>query len=167
MKRLKNEKGITLVKLLGYIILARLIITMLTAISSTFRNKSNNFKNSTGYETEFDKINVQFLKEAKTGNNFIDVNNIDENKIAFTNGNIYTYSKEDKAIYLNNNIKIASNITDFSFYMSIENKKQKLTTTVKILEEQKTMEYVFPECSNHIFSDGRCTVCGEKENTNI
>lgn len=141
MKKIKQNRGITLMVLIIYMILTTIIIGILATLTVNFRRNINNVNEKTSYETEFDKINLQMIQETKIEKNFIDKTTITNTSITFANGNTYSYSAEDKAIYLNNNIKIAENITDIDFNIQQENGRQKLVVTVKIGDNLRRTEY--------------------------
>ena len=137
---MKKNRGITLISLIIYIILSIMVLGMLTVLSTHFKDNIGNLDISTVHDTEFDKLNLQLLKETKTENNYIDQEQTTTMKLVFTNGNTYTY--ESDAIYLNDNIKIAENIEAFSFEISNENNKQKIKVTVTIDGITRTTDYV-------------------------
>lgn len=140
MKKIKQNRGITLMILIIYMILTTVIIGILATLTVNFRRNINNVNEKTSYETEFDKINLQMIQETKIEKNFIDKTTITNTNITFANGNTYSYSAEDKAIYLNN-IKIAENITDIDFNIQQDNGRQKLVVTVKIGDNLRRTEY--------------------------
>ena len=140
MKKIKQNRGITLMILIIYMILTTVIIGILATLTVNFRRNINNVNEKTSYETEFDKINLQMIQETKIEKNFIDKTTITNTSITFANGNTYSYSAEDKAIYLNN-IKIAENITDIDFNIQQDNGRQKLVVTVKIGDNLRRTEY--------------------------
>lgn len=142
MKKINNNKGIVLTELVAYIVVTLVILSILGALMAYFRNNLNNVNTNTEYDLEFDKLNAQFVKETKTSNNIIDMDSSDENKVKFGQGNIYTYDSEDKAIYLNDNIKIAEHIEDAIFEVRIENGKQILYTAVTVGDKIRTQEYI-------------------------
>lgn len=140
MKKIKQNRGITLMILIIYMILTTVIIGILATLTVNFRRNINNVNEKTSYETEFDKINLQMIQETKIEKNFIDKTTNTNTNITFANGNTYSYSAEDKAIYLNN-IKIAENITDIDFNIQQDNGRQKLVVTVKIGDNLRRTEY--------------------------
>lgn len=142
MKKNSNNKGITLIILIIYITLTMIILGTVSLLTVYFRENLNKVNERTEQDTEFDKLNVQLLQETKIEGNLIDVSESTETEIVFTNGNTYTYSAEDKAIYLNNNIKIANNVDNsFKFTIAEIAGKQKLTVTVSVLDKERTLSY--------------------------
>ena len=147
---MKSNKGITLVSLIMYMILTMMILGILIALATNFRENLSNMDTATMQDTEFDKLNLQLLKETKTENNFINVEQTTSTKLVFTNENIYTYVASDKAVYLNNYIKVAENIESCNFEIEETGNKTKLTVTVKIDGVQRTTEYLLRNnvCAN-------------------
>ena len=139
---MKNNRGITLVSLIAYIILAIMVIGMLTTISMHFKNNLSAVTDKSAKHTEFDKLNLQLLKETKTEDNLIDTSQTTAKKVVFSNGNTYTYLPNDKTVYLNDNIKIAENISSCTFAVTEVNNRQKLTATVEIDGIKRITEYL-------------------------
>jgi len=140
---MRDNRGITLVTLIAYIILGMIVISMLTVLSIHFRDNLNDMTEFTSKDVEYDKLNLQLLKETKTKNNYIDTLLSTSSKVVFTKGNTYTYVSADKTIYLNNNIKVAEDISSCTFLVSEENNKGKLTATIEIEGNTRTTEYIF------------------------
>ena len=139
---MKQDKGITLITLIMYIILTLVVLGILGMLSRNFRSNLNNVNVKTAQDVEHDKLNVQLLKETKITGNLIESGNSNNNNIKFKNGNTYTYNIEDKAVYLNNNIKIAENITELSFEVIDIPTKQTLTMKTTINNRTVVSEYV-------------------------
>ena len=139
---MKQDKGITLITLIMYIILTLVVLGILGMLSRNFRSNLNNVNVKTAQDVEHDKLNVQLLKETKTTDNLIESGNSNNNNIKFKNGNTYTYNIEDNAVYLNNNIKIAENITELSFEVIDTPTKQTLTMKTTINNKTVVSEYV-------------------------
>ncbi len=152
---MKQNKGITLITLIMYIILTLVVLGILGALSRNFRGNLNNVNSKTVQEVEYDKLNTQLLKETKTESNLINVNKSDSTKIEFKNGNIYTYSSTDKAIYLNNNIKIAENIDQIFFQIDNSLDEQTLKMQVTINNKTTVSEYVIIK---HSLKPGQMTI---------
>lgn len=142
---MKNNKGITLIILIIYIILSLIVLGMLSVLTAHFKNNLNHLDVRSELDVEFDKINAQILKEIKESDNTIVEESSNSTMITFTNGNIYSFSSQDEKIYLNNKIKIAEHIEDCNFEIKTENNKKILVTTIQIREETRVKEYVIGE----------------------
>ena len=64
---MKNNRGITLITLIGYIILSIMVIAVLAIITANFRNNFNELDVQAIQDIEFDKINMQISKEIREG----------------------------------------------------------------------------------------------------
>ena len=142
MNKIKENQGITLVVLIIYVILTIIILGILTTLTMHFRSNIDKVNVQTAYDTEFDKLNMQLIKETKIEKNFIDMGTATDVSITFKNGNTYTYDPSSRAIYLNNNIKIAEYLTDVEFYVKEEENRQKLTVILNVIDSPRKIEYV-------------------------
>lgn len=98
--------------------------------------------NEETYDTEFDKLNYQMLKETKNTDNQINESETTSTKVVFTNGNTYTYVQADKAVYLNDNVKIAEKIDKCTFGVTTASNQKFLVTNVKIGKATRSSKYV-------------------------
>ncbi len=131
---MKNNRGITLILVILYVLLTIIILGVLTILSTNFRKNLNNMNSQTVQDIEFDKLNVQLIKETKDETNKIKTAETTESKLVFKNGNTYEFILEDNAVYLNNSIKIADNIENCTF--EVEETK---STNRKV--EKETVQY--------------------------
>ena len=120
MEKMRKNNGITLIILIIYIILTLLILGLLSVLGMNFRNNLSNMNEKTVYDTEFDKLNLQLLKETKTEGNVINESESNSTKIVFSNGNTYTYDEQEQTVFLNDNIKIAEYIEECTFKINSE-----------------------------------------------
>jgi len=203
-KKLSSKRGITLVSLIIYIILTTMVLSMLSIVTSNFRSNINNVNIGTVEDVEFDKLNLQLLRETKNADNKIREQNSSETKVVFKSGNTYEYIEEDNAVYLNGNIKVADNIESCKFeiettntlsgmvssenvkytdkngdvavipagfavsgkeseqtiedglviYCGLQDTKQRLIATVKIMGQQRVTEYVLTNKGAIDWNDG-------------
>lgn len=131
---MRNNKGITLVILIIYMIVTVLVVGILSKLTIHFKRNLNDLNERTMQDSELDKLNLQMLKETKEEYNRIVESESTDTKIVFKNGNTYEYIAADKAIYQNNTIKIVENIESCNF---------ELTTTVNNnIENTKNTEYI-------------------------
>ena len=105
---MKENKGITLISLLVYVIVMIIVIGVMSSIINSFYENTDTIKADTEDIIEFNKFNTYFLKEIKKNNNSVD--NIQDNYILFTSGN--SFSLVNKKIYYNN-IEVCNGINEF------------------------------------------------------
>ena len=109
-KRIKSEKGVTLLGLTVYILTLSIVVGILASISSFFYGNVNLVIDSSRFAAEFNKFNVNFVNDAKK-NNHANVKN--GNTVIFEDGTTYVYNEEDKGIY-RGQVKIAKNVQVFN-----------------------------------------------------
>lgn len=105
---MKNQKGITLVSLVVYVIVMIIVLGVLSAIINQFYKNNDSMEADTEEILKFNKFNTYFLKEAKLKDNKVD--NVSDNYILFSSGNSFSLSGD--AIYYNN-IQICKGVKEF------------------------------------------------------
>lgn len=95
---MKNQKGITLVSLVIYILVMLIAIAVMSSITNNFYKNTDAIQANVEDVVKFNKFNNYFLKEVKTKNNEVDT--ISNNYILFTSGN--SFSLSNNTIYYNN-----------------------------------------------------------------
>lgn len=135
---MKNEKGITLVSLVVYVIVMTLVIGIISSIITNFYKNTDTVKGNVEEIVKFSKFNNYFLKEVKTVNNKVDT--ISANYILFTSGNSFSIS--NNTIYYNN-IEICNEVQS----MEISEGADETIVNVNIGFENfnKTMNYKIEE----------------------
>lgn len=68
MKKLKSEKGITLISLIAYMILVAAALGILGSITNFMYGNTTRFKNNSKYSSEFDRFNSNFLRDTQKYN---------------------------------------------------------------------------------------------------
>lgn len=134
---MKNNKGITLISLIGYIIISLMVIAILMVVTGNFKRNFGELNVQTVHDVEFDKINLQISKEIREGKG-VNREQTTENKLVFKDNNSYTYSLEDKAIYQNDKVKVAEYIESCKFEIIGD---ETLRLTAKIEGKERTIEY--------------------------
>ncbi len=144
---MKKEKGITLIALIMYIIMFSVTIALLAYLSSyIFGNLDNIDSNSISSE-EFNKFNVNFVKDVKESRKVNIETKDEETVISFESGTNYTYKPSEKAIYKDKE-KIAVNIVSFTAKQGIENNKTVIEVSIATGKDvdnpnySKTIKYV-------------------------
>ncbi len=144
---MKKEKGITLIALIMYIIIFSVTIGLLAYLSSYVYSNLDNIGSDSISSEEFNKFNVNFVKDVKESKKVKIENNADEVVISFESGTNYTYKALEKAIYKDKE-KIAVNIVSFSAKSGNENNKDIIEVSIATGKDErypnysKTIKYV-------------------------
>lgn len=141
---MKSQNGITLLGLTVYVIVFTIVLGAMSYVTVSFYNGTSDIQEQGSHASEFNKLNVFLVSDAKHNKTAI----IEEHKIEFEDGTIYEYKENEKNIYRNNNI-IARNISSIAFDSSEtttnNTKKQIIQVDLKIGEQNsftKKMRYV-------------------------
>lgn len=110
-KKIKSEKGITLLALTIYIVIFTIIIGIITTISTYFYGNIGEVTKSSKYISEFNKFVMFFSTDIKNYNEAI----VTDNTIKFNDEIIYKF--ENNAIY-RNEVIIAQNVQDCKFSLN-------------------------------------------------
>ena len=147
---MKDQKGITLISLIVYILLMTLIIALLSNITVSFYTSINNFDRESESAVAFSKFNMYFLNDIRRENSKL--SETTSNTIVIVYGGegseevSIKYSIKDKALY-RNKVKICDGINDYK----IVSDKQENTVTITLTmgRYRKTTKY---KIENYIFS---------------
>jgi len=71
MKKLKSEKGITLISLIIYMILVAAALGILGSITNFMYGNTSKFKSNSRYSSEFDRFNSIFIKDTQKYNHAV------------------------------------------------------------------------------------------------
>ena len=144
---MKNEKGVTLIALVLYIIIFTATMILLASLSNFVYNNMSNINSNSVSSEEFNKFNVNFVKDVKESKTATVTSNSNEVIIAFESGNVYTYKTQEKSIYKNKE-KIATNILSFTAETTTENSKKIVKVGISTGKDvnnpnySKTIKYV-------------------------
>lgn len=139
---MKNNKGITITSLVIYIAIVIVVAATVIRITTYFKNNMEDAAD-VRFETEFQKINLYILTESKIIGNGIEEIAEGGAEITFLSENKFTYNAEDESIYLNDNIKICTNVQECKFSQkATENGKIAIVLEIKIAEMERKEEYV-------------------------
>ena len=137
---MKKEKGITLIVLIMYIIIFSVVIGLLAYLSSYIYGNMNNIDSDSISSEEFNKFNVNFVKDVKESKKVNIQTNDDEIIISFESGTNYTYKTLEKAIYKDKQ-KIAINIVSFTAKKAAENNKDIIEVSIATGKDAKKPNY--------------------------
>ena len=142
MKRLKSEKGITLISLIAYMILVAAALGILGSITNFMYGNTHKFKSNSRYSSEYDRFNSNFLRDTQKYNHAV-VEHFEDGRIRcrlvtaeddigekiIDEGVSYTYEPSNKSIVRRAQdgieLEVARKIysADFTFRAPNKNKK--------------------------------------------
>ena len=146
---MRNQRGITLMTLIIYVIGLTIILGIVTVITNFFYQNVLKMEDNSKTASQYSKFNIAFLEEVKTYGNKVErlddegnsVLNTEKNYVKFTSGNTYIF--QDEKVY-KNKIAIANNITDFSFKVWLYDAKEVISVKMKIGDVEQIIDYVLP-----------------------
>lgn len=146
IKIMKSEKGITLASLLVYVLMFSTILGFLTTMTNYIYGNLENINSESISAEEFNKFNVNFIKDVKN-NKDANISLNDENiSIVFQDSVNYNYISSEKAIY-RNKVKIADKIIGFSAENIIINNKSVIKISIITGKQNnvfdKTINYAY------------------------
>ena len=121
---MKNEKGITLVSLIIYLIFLSFSISMLLIMTRDISFGTTSIYDSAQGVGSFNSFNTSFIQDVKSSESCkVEKDSNGNIRITLSNGSIYTYVTNEKTIY-RNSIKISTNISEFEVTYNDESKKK-------------------------------------------
>lgn len=163
---MKNQRGITLVSLVLYVLGVTIIVGIVATITSFFYSNTQNINETTNSLGEFSKFNLEMIREVKEdGNSVVGIfvyshtneDGQDESgndvyswkpttngigtRIIFSSGTAFTFVESDKGIY-KNKVKICSEVTNCSFSKTMQEEKEIINVLFETRNFAKNTEYV-------------------------
>lgn len=129
---LKNDKGVTMISLITYIIGFTIVIALIANLTTYFY-KNINVSDINNDTTQYTKFSSLFTEEINNKNNsVIDCKSITNgvSYIIFSSGNQYTFDESSKSIY-KNNVKICNNVDICDFSYTFVDSKYKIKVSFK------------------------------------
>lgn len=121
-EKLKNQKGITLLSLVVYMIVILGVLGILATVNNFLYGNMQVIRSAAQNSSEFDKFNYNFLKDVQTNSEAMyatDDNTVTSpssgviyHTVVFANSTSYKYNANDHGIY-KNGVKIVSDVTKF------------------------------------------------------
>lgn len=141
---MKQEKGVTLIILVIYVILFSVVMGLLATLSNYIYNNLHYVNDASVDVSEFNKFNMYFVEDVKS-NKQVEVKDTINNQgkkvlqIVFEDGDIYNYIEEEKSIYKNKQ-KIAKDIQSFTAqsFKTQDEKKIYISVNIKIGAKEET-----------------------------
>ena len=131
--KFKSENGITMINLIIYISCFVVITAIVGGVTTFFYNNTDILDSEISAASEYNKLNMYLAKESEEFNNkFVQFNSEDEftSVLTFSNGNIYTFDKENKLLYYNK-MCLCEFVSDFSVTVDHSTGKQVVNVLVK------------------------------------
>ena len=147
---MKDQKGITLISLIIYVILITLVVAGVSLLTSSFYKNVREFDNESDNVVSYTKFNMHFLNDIKEDKILID--EYQDNYIILVNekdlGDVsIQYSIQNGALY-RNKVKICDDIQDGKFSVDLPN--DTITVYLKIGNYEKTTTYVIEKIKEQI-----------------
>lgn len=143
---MKNEKGITLIALIIYVILMTFVVAGVSAITSSFYTNLNEVDENSKSAVAFSKFNMYFIKDIKSKDVRIESSSKDQIQLSFTDDNekneTVRYSVQNNSLY-RNKVKICDDIKDVKITVdnNTEGRNPSVTVYLKIKKYEKTTTY--------------------------
>ena len=139
---MKEERAITLISLITYVILLMLIVAVISNITASFYANINEFDDQSEDVVSYTKFNMYFLNDIKRKNTVIA--DYQDNYIVLTylqdgQEKQVEYSLQNNSIY-RNMIKICGNVSQMNFIVNKSNNTIQILT--KIGDYEKNVTYV-------------------------
>ena len=139
---MKDERGITLIALIIYVIILTIVVAIVSNITTSFYSNVNEFDSDTESVVSILKFNMYFVKDIKRDevtvkdikNNYIILSYYNENGVKIDT----QYSMQNNSLY-RDKVKICSNVDNVEFSMQDENV---IKINFKIGDYEKTATYV-------------------------
>lgn len=139
---MKRENGITLTSIIIYIIALLIVVGVISSLTNYFYKNININQNNNLTNEQFIKFNSYFTSEInQEGIKVIESGeNANSTFITFSNKQTYTYSKENKSIFLNE-MKLCESIDNCAFAYEQQEKRYKITVNFKAGNFERTTTY--------------------------
>lgn len=138
---MKDERGITLISLITYVILLILVVAVASNITASFYSNMNEFNNESEDVVSYTRFNMYFLNDIKRKD--VTIVDYQDNYIILSYAQDgeqkqAEYSLQNNSIY-RNKIKICDNVSQMHFSVGAKNTIQIIT---KIGDYEKNTTYV-------------------------
>lgn len=135
---MNNEKGVTLIALIIYVITMTLVVAGVSAVTTSLYGAMNDYDTSAGSAVSFSKLNMYLLKDIKADKVSI-YGAVSDNSFQLKLGDseFVQYTVKNNALY-RNKVKICSGIGDAKF----EGGRDTITITLTINNYTKTTKYI-------------------------
>ena len=150
---MKNERGITLIALIIYVVVMTFVVAGISAITTSFYSNMNSMDKTSESAVAFSRFNMYFLNDIKSTNVKIQPYSgsssdsiVESSKLTLSmsdaSGNIkaVTYSMRDDGLY-RDQVKVCDKLTSVKF-TTYPNKKNLVIVNIKFRNYEKTTSYI-------------------------
>ena len=146
---MKQNKGITLISLVVYIIGMVVIIAMVGSLLSFYNNNMVKMNDTSDVNMELSKFTARMIAETKEAGN--EISEVTGSTIKFKNGNVYTY--QDNRIY-ENTMVVSQYVKDYLASLEVDGSKQILRIHIVLqkgeTETTNNLTYVIEEAKGQV-----------------
>lgn len=133
---IKSASGITMISLVIYVVCFVVISAIVGTITVFFYNNNEVLDNELVASAEYNKLNMYLVKDSQdidnSYNGIYEQNNL--YSLVFNNGSVYTFDKENNAIYYNQ-MCLCEFISDFDVSLDYSSGKEVVNVLVKFNDD--------------------------------
>lgn len=139
---MKNEKGITIISLILYVILLTFVVAGISAITSSFYSNVSEIEGDSKGAVAFSKISMIMLNDVKADEAKLNIDETTAYKVSLNiNGEQVIYRVQNDALY-RNDVKICDKVKKASFIAEKTAYQSKITLDMTINNYSKKTTYV-------------------------
>ena len=160
---MKSNKGVTLIGLIMYVVAFVIIVGIVGTITSFFYSNTQTMNDTATSLGEFNKFNLELIREAKLKNNEVYsvlknengayatvTNGTSGTRIVFTSGTSFTYVKGDDNSVYKDRIKICNNVRDCAFKVYNQDEKEIVEVYIEFDNLSRSVQYVMQDGDTEI-----------------
>lgn len=139
---MKNEKGVTLISLIMYVLIMTFVVAAIAAITSTFNENLTQIDQDSESSVAFSKFNMYFLNDIKANNARINSYTSSSIDISYTDDDgsnkVASYTVNSEGLY-RNKVKICDRVNEVN--ISADKASGVVSIYLKIKTYEKTTTY--------------------------
>lgn len=141
--KFNSQNGVTLVSLVAYIVSFLIIATIIGSVTIFFYNNASMLDTEVYSASEYNKLNMYFVKETEEKNNkVLEISQSDNslNHIEFSNGDKFTFDKANKLLYYNK-ICLCEDVQNVKMNTSYDTGKEVINVKVDFTNKSYSNKY--------------------------
>lgn len=142
----KSQKGMTMISLVIYIASFSIVAIVIGFVTRFFYSNTKLLNSEIYSAAEYNKLNMYLAKESEeSGNSFVEFNDLSNMyKLEFSNGNVYTYDKDNNLLYCNK-VCLCENVQGFKASVDYTSGKEVVKVKVDFSNKSYTTNYTMSE----------------------